>query len=364
MTSKIAVILPPREGFSPQAFGAVSLSLRDFTLHSALRESIHIYGGRNEPPFADINYHACDVSRPWYMRARVRYLRALKRELSALKPSLIEVHNRPILALKIAAWKLAPVSLFLHNDPCDMEAANTPAKRAKLQTELVGILHVSQHIQRCFQEGIIAAGRHVVCPLGIALPTTSSTKKNEIVFVGRMVPEKGVHMFAEALVQTLPQLPDWRGVFVGGKHFATGALSPYEQQAHTILLPVWSQIDWRGFQDHTNTMQAFADAAIAVIPSLWEEPFGRIAMEAMAHGCAVITSARGGLAEIVGRDALVPSPFTAETLASAILALTRDSTLRSLMQQQAIKRATQFDITLAARHLDTVRTQLMQHTTT
>jgi glycosyltransferase involved in cell wall biosynthesis len=36
-----------------------------------------------------------------------------------------------------------------------------------------------------------------------------------------------------------------------------------------------------------------------LVPSLWDEPFGRVAAEAFAHGRPVITTGRGGLAEIV-----------------------------------------------------------------
>lgn len=43
-TSPIAIILPPREGFSPKAFGAVSLSVKDFTAHSRYRTQTVILG--------------------------------------------------------------------------------------------------------------------------------------------------------------------------------------------------------------------------------------------------------------------------------------------------------------------------------
>ena len=106
-------------------------------------------------------------------------------------------------------------------------------------------------------------------------------------------------------------------------------------------------------------MQAFAESAIAVIPSLWEEPFGRIAIEAMSHGCAVITSASGGLADIVAKEALIAKPCNGETLATHMQQLLNNPAMLSDYQQRAKKRAAAFDIADTARHLDDVRSHIM-----
>ena len=48
---------------------------------------------------------------------------------------------------------------------------------------------------------------------------------------------------------------------------------------------------------HKKTLELYNSTSISIAPSFWLEPFGRTAMESAAHGCATITSKKGGLLE-------------------------------------------------------------------
>ena len=63
-----------------------------------------------------------------------------------------------------------------------------------------------------------------------------------------------------------------------------------------------------------------ARAAIVVVPSRWQEPFGLTALEALACGAALICSRRGGLPEIGGDVAVYADPDDPRALADAIRA--------------------------------------------
>ena len=52
-----------------------------------------------------------------------------------------------------------------------------------------------------------------------------------------------------------------------------------------------------GYLNHKNVLKFLTETEIAVVPSRWEEPFGRTALEASSRGCATIISNRGGLPE-------------------------------------------------------------------
>ena len=52
-----------------------------------------------------------------------------------------------------------------------------------------------------------------------------------------------------------------------------------------------------GYLNHKNVLKFLSQTEIAVVPSRWEEPFGRTALEASSRGCATIISNRGGLPE-------------------------------------------------------------------
>lgn len=68
----------------------------------------------------------------------------------------------------------------------------------------------------------------------------------------------------------------------------------------------------------------YADSRAVVIPSTWDEPFGRSAAEALAHGRPAITTGTGGLAEIVGADSGWVTGTDPDTLATAIAHAARD----------------------------------------
>ena len=49
-------------------------------------------------------------------------------------------------------------------------------------------------------------------------------------------------------------------------------------------------------------LNLYKHSSISIVPSRWEEPFGRTAMESAAYGCATITSQKGGLLETFDND--------------------------------------------------------------
>lgn len=81
--------------------------------------------------------------------------------------------------------------------------------------------------------------------------------------------------------------------------------------------------DWfyaLGWLTHEETLARYADASIVCVPSIWEEPFGLVAVEAMAHARPVVASNVGGLAGIVLPDetGLLVPPNDADALAAAL----------------------------------------------
>ena len=85
-------------------------------------------------------------------------------------------------------------------------------------------------------------------------------------------------------------------------------------------------------------------AAIVVVPSRWEEPFGMVALEAMACGAALITTRCGNLPSVAGEAALyVDNPDDPTELATHIEHLINDHTLLKHYAQAGLTRARLFD---------------------
>jgi glycosyltransferase involved in cell wall biosynthesis len=89
---------------------------------------------------------------------------------------------------------------------------------------------------------------------------------------------------------------------------------------------------------------AFRQAALAVVPSLWDEPYGMVAVEALTAGTPVVASRAGALPEIVrdGVDGLLVPPGDAEALRTALQRLLGDEKARAQMSLAAKLGASRF----------------------
>lgn len=88
-----------------------------------------------------------------------------------------------------------------------------------------------------------------------------------------------------------------------------------------------------GWRDHTRALQLYAKADLCVVPSIWDEPFGLVAVEAMAAARPVVASRVGGLQDIVhhGETGLLVPRGDSAALAEALATLIERPELRARM---------------------------------
>ncbi len=345
----VAVVLPPREGFSPDAVGAIGLLVH----RVSLPEDCIVGAPLATAPFAGRRYFP---ARPvaWPLLGPLRFAAAVAAALRRLSPVLIEVHNRPEIARYLARrFPRIPLTLILHNDPQAMRRARTARERAALLRRM-GVGCVSEWLRGRFVEGLAPGADVRVLPNCIdvaALPPPMPERESLILFAGRVVADKGADAFVAACAQVLPQRPGWRAAIIGGDRFCVdapdtpflAALRPRAAAAGIVM---------HGHQPHRAVLEAMARAAIVVVPSRWQEPFGMTALEAMGCGAALIVSPRPGLIEVVGDAALRAEP---EQLEAALLQLTGDMALQASLSERARARARLFDIEPALRRLEAMR---------
>lgn len=113
-----------------------------------------------------------------------------------------------------------------------------------------------------------------------------------VFYVGRVVYEKGVHLLIEAWPQVLASIPGTRLVIAGTGDY----LERVKQRSRE--LGISDRVTFAGFVSDADRERLYRVADAAVFPSLYE-PFGIVALEAMAAGCPVIVSSSGGLVEVV-----------------------------------------------------------------
>ena len=276
--------------------------------------------------------------------------------LRQIAPDLVEVHNRPEIALSLAR-RFPRVSLILHNDPQGMRGAKTAAQRALLLQRLDRVVTVSDHLRRRFLDEV--EGEVTVLPNSIDVPErTRRVRDRSILFVGRVVADKGADSFVEACATVLPKLPGWRAEMVGADRFDPD--SPMTEFSDRVMRRAEEVgVTVTGYLPHDAAMDRMGRASIAVVPSRWSEPFGLTALEAMAYGTPLVCSRSGALPEVAGDCAVYAEPDAAGSLAAAILSLALDANRRAALSAAGRLRARQFDTAVAADRLRALRTELL-----
>ena len=110
-----------------------------------------------------------------------------------------------------------------------------------------------------------------------------------------------------------------------------------------------------GYRPHDAVLRAMAAAAIVVVPSRWPEPFGLVALEAMASGAALMCSDAGGLAALAADAAVFVDPDQPDALAASLVALARDPERRAALARAGRVRANDYDLPTARDRLDALR---------
>jgi glycogen synthase len=160
-----------------------------------------------------------------------------------------------------------------------------------------------------------------------------------VVLVGRLVYEKGFQLALDALPGLIERLGNVRFLVAGsGTHEAQ-----LRQQASKLgLMEHGMFLGWIG-DDVLHSLYRIAD--LCVVPSLYE-PFGLVALEAMASGCPCIVADTGGLREIVPSDERVGLRFNggdAEHLERMVERLLTDDALRNRLVAEASEHVLRFD---------------------
>ena len=111
---------------------------------------------------------------------------------------------------------------------------------------------------------------------------------NTILFVGRIVPEKGLTYLMRALSSVRKE---WRLLVAGDGEERSHCESLAEE------LGVSGQIRFLGWVDEHELARLYDDSSFVVVPSLWPEPFGRVGPEAATRGRAAVAFDTGGVSD-------------------------------------------------------------------
>jgi glycosyltransferase involved in cell wall biosynthesis len=346
---RTVIVLPRNMHFGPLRATAIDLCVRDFVRFSAFRATTLVVAESAERSFEDIETvfvpHGAGPS---------AFAEAIRRH----RPEIVLVQqHRPTASRLVQLMDDVPVALHRHGL---LKAQPLAIKRWLARRDFA-------HFR-----GLIAASRAIADNLHLALPgfrgpievihngldtaewRPATVREDVILFVGRLAPEKGVLEAATALRSVLAARPGWRARLLLAE---ASRYADYAARVRSALAPVESQVEWQEDVPHEVVKAAFESAAISLVPSVWAEPFGRTALEAMAAGSALVTSARGGLREIVGPDeaeaASILGSVDPGSIESALMHLTGDEGARRALAVRGRARAEAlFDIRSVAATFD------------
>ena len=285
---KIATILPYKENYTFSKAAAASLWVCDFFKHSSLKKNNYIFGSTDAKDYLSKNYINIKIkdSESKLSSTTNQYCRELIKKIDGKNFDIIEIHNRP-LVFNILKKKLnSKFIIYFHNDPLSMNGSKSPRERISLLKNVEKIIFVSEWVQKRF---FIDLDQRLINKTEVVYPSIHKQNKllkkdKKIVFVGKLNPSKGYDIYRDAIIKILNDFNDWKAYSIGDER----RNKPVINHKNHIEL---------GYLSHKEVLNFLCKTEIAVVPSRWEEPFGRTALEASSRGCATIISNRGGLPE-------------------------------------------------------------------
>ncbi len=197
-----------------------------------------------------------------------------------------------------------------------------------------------------FRQEPVDSGAAVRVSLGIPADAFA------IGLVGQIEPLKGHEELVLAAPHVLSQIPDAHLVIAGGAF--TSELRAFEAHLRSLISEAGlsERFHFLGFRDDVPRVMRALD--VLAVPS-HTEGFGRVVVEGLAAGCAVVGTHVGGIPEIIthGLDGLLVPPQDVEGLSAAIIQLAQDRELRSRLRANSMSTAKRFD---TRRHVDRVQT--------
>lgn len=292
------------------------------------------------------------------------FIRKVARELARSGVDIVHLHNNACF-LEPLGRRLGAADLVLHqHDHALADFAPELTRRRLGRARL--LLACSDHVRaRMLERFPELAPRAATLPNGVdarflevaADPGASRT----ILFVGRLAPEKGVHLLLEAFDRIADRHPEARLELVGAADFSPKAfVDPFDRDPAIAPLAPWfaRPAAWRrhllelagrrpgrvvlhGPMLNRDLPPVMAKAAVFAFPTIWQEPFGMPPVEAMAAGLPVVAGRAGALPETVldGRTGLLVERGSVPALAAALDALLADPDRRRALGAAGRRRA-------------------------
>ena len=347
---KIATILPYKENYTYSKAQAAAIWVCDFFKYSKYLNSNYIFGNTDTKDYLSKNYINIDISnlKSKFSSTTKEYCRNIIYKIKDENFDIIEIHNRPLIFNYLKKEINSKYILYFHNDPLTMNGSKTANERLNLLINLDKIVFVSKWVQNRFFIDLdkkLSDKTEIVYP-SIHKINKLNKKDKKITFVGKLNISKGYDIYKDAITKILDEFNDWKAYSIGEEDRKRPVIT---HQNHKEL----------GFLKHKDVLKFLNKSEIAVVPSRWEEPFGRTALESSSRACATIISNKGGLPETTDHCVILKR-LNSKELYKEIKKLILDPKLRKKIQKNGFKNIKHL-VKNNSEFIDRIRASLIQN---
>jgi glycosyltransferase involved in cell wall biosynthesis len=324
---KIATILPYKENYTISKAQAAAIWVADFYKFSKFKKNNFIFGYTKDKKYLSKNYININISNlnSKFSSSTREYCNNIIKKSKKMNFDIIEIHNRPKVFEYLSSKLKSKYILYFHNDPLTMNGSISKNERVSLLKNLDKIIFVSKWVRNRFFDNI---DKKLIHKTEIVYPSIGKIKKfpkkeKKIVFVGKLNESKGYDIYGKAITKILDEFINWKAYSIGDEDRKRPII---DHKNHFEL----------GFFKHKDVLNFLAKSEIAVVPSRWEEPFGRTSLESSSRGCATIISKRGGLPETTD-NSIILKKLNFQELYKQLKNLIKNPDKRKLIQINSYK---------------------------
>lgn len=273
------------------------------------------------------------------------YLAAFTKTLASLapKPDVVIIFNDLVSSKYVK--RLLPgtrVIVWLHNE---WRTRHDVAETARSTDVFLTCSHYIKDWTQ--QEHPLFASKLVVALNGVDLdafhPRTDYLKPTptvRVLVIGRIDPNKGPDIAADAVAVLRAQNLPVTLTVAGGLWFY-GKSDPSNDPFFRVLEPKMraANAEYLGHVARPEVPELVREHDVVMVLSRSQEPFGLVVLEAMASGCAVVASNRGGLPEACGEAGLLVDPDNFEAVTDALRRLVTDREFLREQKEKSVRRA-------------------------
>ena len=347
---KIATILPYKENYTYSKAQAAAIWVCDFFKYSKYQHRNYIFGNTNTKDYLTKNYININISnlKSKLSSTTKEYCKNIINKIKDENFDIIEIHNRPLIFNYLKKKINSKYILYFHNDPLSMNGSKTSNERLNLLIGLDKIVFVSKWVQDRF---FIDLDKKLSDKTEIVYPSIQKIKKKnkkekKITFVGKLNTSKGYDIYKDAITKILDEYQDWKAYSIGDEDRKRPIINHHNHQE-------------LGFRKHKEVLNFLNKSEIAVVPSRWEEPFGRTALESSSRACATIISNRGGLPETTDH-CIILKKINSKELYKEIKKLILNPKLRKKIQNNGFKNIKHL-VKNNSEFIDRIRNSLIQN---